>query len=181
MEEIDKNKKLYILLGLLLIVIFIVATNLIKKNLNAEIDYNSDNVVADLLKSATITYDREVYYIMEDIITNYIYSYDPFDIESVNSSYEDYYDVLEETYKSKLGKNKYKEVAQEFFKNVEVENTSAMDSHTNYITTNVIRRIYDLGNDSYLCLVGLLNSEENGYIGITINPTKNTYEIFYLE
>lgn len=181
MDNVDKNKKLYILLGLLLIIVFVIVTNLIKNNFNSKIDYNSDDVVADLLKSATITYDREVYYIMEDIITKYIISYDDVNFGEEQANYEEYYDVLEKTYKNKLGKSKYKELAKEFFKNVEIENESGMGLHTDYITTNVIRKVYDLGNDDYLCAVGLPNATGYGYIGISLNTSDNSYEIFYLE
>lgn len=181
MNNIDKNKKLYILLGLLLIIVFAIVTNLIRNNLNAKIDYSSDNVVADLLKSATITYDRETYYIMEDIITNYISSYSNVDLDDEQVSYEEYYDILEKTYKNKLGKSKYKSVATEFFKNVEYTDEFGMDIHTDYITTNVIRAIYDLGDNKYLCAVGLISNIEYGYIGISLNTSKNSYEIFYLE
>lgn len=181
MEELDKNKKLYILLGLLLIIVFVILTNLIKSNLNSKIDYNSDDVVADLLKSATLTYDRKVYSIMEDIIARYISSYNLDSNVSEEISYEDYYDVLEKTYKSKLSKDKYKEVVQNFFKSVEYVSDTGMDVSTRHITTNVIRRIYDLGDNRYLCIVGLLAGNEYGYIGISINDSQHTYEIFYLQ
>lgn len=181
MEEIDKNKKLYILLGVLLIIVFLIITNLIKNNLNAKVDYNSDDVVADLLKSATITYDRETYYILESIIVDYINSGDTnYDIEN-GKNYEAYYDVLNETYKSKLGKSKYKAVAEQFFKKFEYVESGAMDSQTLCITTNIIRSIYDLGDDRYLCILAYANDSEVGYIGISLNSATNTYEIFYLE
>lgn len=181
MEELDKNKKLYILLGVLLITCFVILTNLIKNNLNSKIDYNSDDVVADLLKSATITYDREVYYIMEDIIVGYISSYDLDSTVGGEISYEEYYDVLDKTYKSKLSKSKYKEVAQNFFKSVEYTGDTGMDVSTEYITTNIIRAIYDLGDNRYLCTVGLQIPNSYGYIGISIDASNNSYEIFYLE
>lgn len=181
MEELDKNKKLYILLGLLLIICFVILTSLIKSNLNSKIDYNSDDVVADLLKSATITYDREVYYIMEDIIVKYISSYNLDYALGGENSYEDYYEVLEKNYKSKLGKSKYKEVAQNFFKSVEYTGDTGMDVSAEYITTNIIRAIYDLGDNRYLCKIGLLVPNSYGYIGISINTSDNSYEIFYIE
>lgn len=181
MEELDKNKRLYILLGILLIIVFVILTNLIKSNVNSKIDYNSDDVVADLLKSATLTYDREVYFIMEDIITKYISSYDLDSYVEEQANYEDYYAVLEKTYKSKLGKNKYTEIAQNFFKNVEYSSITGLDSRTRYITTNIIRAIYDLGDNRYLCAVGLVLGKQYGYIGISLNKSKNTYEIFYLQ
>lgn len=180
MENIEKDKKLYILLGLLLIIVFAIVISLIRNNINSKVDYNSDSVVADLLKSATITYDREVYFVMENIITKYISSYEADSISGV-ANYEEYYNVLDDVYKSKLGKKKYKEVAQNFFKSVEYVDNTTMDRHTTHITTNIIRNIYDLGSNKYLCAVGLISSTEYGYIGISVNPSKNSYEIFYLE
>lgn len=181
METEDKNKKLYIIAGILLIIAFVIATNFIKNNLNSKIDYNSDNVVADLMKSATITYDRKTYYELEGIITKYISSYNKEVLAEDQLSYEEYYDVLEEEYKSKLSKAKYKEVAQIFFKSVEYTNSSSMDSMTTIVTTNIIRSIYDLGDNRYLCMVGISNNTKVGYIGIELVPSNNTYSIFYLE
>lgn len=182
MEIEEKSKRLYILAGVLLIIALAVAVNFMRNNLNQKINYNSDNVVADLLKSATVTYDRAIYYTLEDIIVNYIYSFDPesFYLED-QIGYEEYYEVLDETYRSKLGKAKYMETAKNFLKCVARINSSDMDSMTEYVTSNIIRTIYDLGEDKYLCLVGIENGTKFGYIGIKLDTANTTYNIFYLE
>lgn len=182
MEIEEKSKRLYILAGVLLIFALAVAVNFMRNNLNQKINYNSDDVVADLLKSATVTYDRAIYYTLEDIIVNYIYSFDPesFYLED-QIGYEEYYEVLDETYRSKLGKAKYMETAKNFFESVRYTNSSSMDSITMTITTDIIRKIYDLGNNQYLCLVGVENGTKFGYIGIKLDTYNTTYNIFYLE
>lgn len=186
MEDINNNKKLYILLGVLLIIVFVIIINLIKSNLDMTIDYNSVKSGSDLIESANITYDRETYFILEGILDKFISSYN-MEIEndvpdSENAiTYEDYYDVLSKSYRSRLSKNKYKEIAKNFLERFVYLDESGMDSMQMVISTNVIRGIYKLGDNKYICAVGLNSATSYGYIGISVNPFKNTYEIFYLE
>lgn len=181
MENVDKNKKLYILLGVLLIIVFAIITNLIRANLNSTFNYNKISSAQELAQGAAITYDRETYYVLDSIITKFISSYAPNDNSSDSVKYNDYFTVLDESYKKWLGKKKYSEVAENFLKRFAYVSDGAMDSNEVVISTNVIRGIYDMGNSKYMCVVGIPNSSDYGYIGIKLDSYDKTYEIFYLE
>lgn len=181
MEDVDKNKKLYILSGILLIVALAIATNFIRKNLGSDV-YNTDiKNRQDLLNPTSITYDREIYYTIDNILTEFVSSYSIDDSLKASASYEEYYDVLSKSYKDKLGKKQYKEKAETFFKRLEYTTGSEMDKRDIIVSRNIIRSIFDIGDDMYVCSVGIINKNDIGYIGIKLNKMKNTYEIFYLD
>ena len=181
MENVDKNKKLYILLGVLLIIVFVIITNLIKSNLNSTYDYGKISSGQDLMQNAAITYDRETYYVLDGIITKFVASYSSSDNSSDSVKYSDYFTVLDESYRNWLGKKKFDEVAEKFLKKFTYISEGDMDSNEAVVTTNIIRGIYDMGDSRYICVVGILNSSDYGYIGIKLNSYDKTYEIFYLE
>ena len=180
MEDGINSKKMYIILGVVLIVIFALGTRLIKFNNESIINYNKIKSGQDLISSATLTYERSIYYTLEDIITNFISSYNIRNFDSNVSSYEEYYEVLNDSYKYRLGKEQYLKLSQSFFKHFEFL-SDGMDPTTVYVSQNIIRSIYDLGEDRYVCKLSVYGKEDYGYIGIKLNPSKKSYEIFYLE
>ena len=183
MKEIDSDKKMYLLLGVLLLIIFFIGTNILRNKRNQVIDYDNINGGQNLLNSATVTYDREVYYILDDIIGKYIQSYEFSETIEGETSYKDYYEVLSKSYQYKLGKKKYIDIADKFLSKFLIISQGTMENQRNLVSFNVIRSIYqyDLKNDMYVCLVGVKDSANYGYIGIKLNRQNNTYEIFYIE
>ena len=80
-----------------------------------------------------------------------------------------------------LRKSQYEiKLSQSFFKHFEFL-SDGMDPTTVYVSKNIIRSIYDLGEDRYVCKLSVYGKEDYGYIGIKLNPSKKSYEIFYLE
>lgn len=181
MKEINENKMLYLLLGILLLVIFFVGTSILKSKRGQVIDYSEIKSAQELLDFADVTYDRETYYILDNIIDNYICSYAFENTIEGNVGYKDYYDVLNSSYRYDLSKNDYVSKAEKFLKRFLVTSQGNMEKQCNLVTRNVIRKIYKLDNDMYLCTVGLKDNTDYGYIGIKLDKINKTYEIFYLE
>lgn len=174
----ENYKKLYILLGILLIIIFVILRGLVINNRNTLIDYSKIEGGQDIITNQKITYDREIYYIFENILKNFIDSYSN---ENNTSSYKDYYNVLNSSYKSKLSRKEYQKICISFFKRLTVDASSELSSMTEISNENIVRSMYDLGDDKYVCVVGLPDQSDYGYLGIKLNRNKKTFEIFYLE
>lgn len=176
MEKISE-KKLYILMGALLIIVFIILRSLILSDRNQLLDYSAIESGEDVIKNHKLTFDREIYYTLDGILEKFINAYS--DIGSTRS-YKDYYKTLNSEYKKELSKSEFIEECDKFFSVLKISTDSVMEDVAVYQTENIIRTIYDLDDDMYVCVVGLTSSNEYAYIGIKLNTTQKTFEIFYI-
>ena len=173
----DKDKKLYLLMGILVIVILFVLRSLITSQNYAIVDYDEIISGMTIVSKGTITKDREVYYIVEDILTNMHNAYSSSDKNEI----EKYYEVLNKSYKNKISISKFLELIDGFFNNM-VDIIIDTDGELEVAETkNVIRSIYMIDTDTYICIIGSQTSQTFGYIGLTLNTYNSTFEIFYLE
>ncbi|MBR5228133.1 MAG: hypothetical protein IKV94_05820 [Clostridia bacterium] len=175
----NKNKKLYLIMGCIVIVFLIILTNLIRSDNEAIIDYGDVESVSDILVNATLDTDRETYYTLDAIISKFVSSYSV--NEENDEGYEEYYNVLHKSYRDELGKSKYKEIAKNFFDKLTITQETGMSTLSYVQSERILRQIYAIDTNTYLCVVGAENSSKVGYIGIKLNNETNTYSIFYLE
>ena len=76
-----------------------------------------------------------------------------------------------------MGKGKYKKLINEFLQKFVVKN-----SYTTTIkTSRIIENVYYLNNNRYICELSTASEENKAYIGITLNTSNKTYNIFYIE
>lgn len=174
-----KDKKLYLLMGILVIIILIVLRSLITSQNNAIIDYSETTSGIHIIQKGKVTKDREVYFIIQDILENMSGAYTESNLDEI--TIEDYYDVLNKSYRNYIGKTKYLELMDNFFNKLTYTDTSGMGVYTNIQITGAINSIYELAKDTYICMLQLTDTSDIGYFGVKLTPDDNTFEIFYLE
>lgn len=123
----------------------------------------------------TTTNDRKIYWDLNDIIASYINSA-RYQNEENEFSLKNYYDALTAEYKWHLGETGYTNLANNFVNRFKVENEYIV----NYKTSNIINEIYELPNNMYLCELNGVNNQK-AYIGIILNGSDKTFQIFYIE
>lgn len=174
-----RDKKLYLLMGILVILILIVLRSLITSQNDAIVDYDEITSGIQIIQKGEVTKDREVYYIIEDILTNLSSAYG--ESELGENSIESYYDVLNKSYKHYIGKTKYLELINNFFSKLTYTDSSGMGVYSNIQTTGAIKEIYELDKDTYISVLSLNDSTSYAFIGVKLDTDMNTFEIFYLE
>lgn len=173
-DTISSKQKLILAICFLLIIIVLlwISKQIFNKN---EFDYRKighDNFIY----SGSLNTDRQIYWSLNEIISNILNSYKNIGKEE-GIKPEDYYDVLSEDYKDYLGKGKYKKLINEFLQKFVVKN-----SYTTAIkTSRIIENVYYLNNNRYICELSTASEENKAYIGITLNTSNKTYNIFYIE
>ena len=174
MNTISSKQKLILAICFLLIIIVLlwISKQIFNKK---EFDYKNMNHM-DFIDEGTINNNREVYWSLNEIISNILNSYKNIG-KKEGIKAEDYYDVLSEDYKHYLGKGKYKKLINEFLQKFVVKN-----SYTTTIkTSRIIENVYYLNNNRYICELSTASEENKAYIGITLNTSNKTYNIFYIE
>lgn len=174
METISSKQKLILAICFLLIIIVLlwISKQIFNKD---EFDYRKITH-DDFIYSGLINTDRQIYWSLNEIISNILNSYKNIGKEE-GIKPEDYYDVLSEDYKEYLGKRKYKKLINEFLQKFVVKN-----SYTTTIkTSRIIENVYYLDNNRYICELSTASEENKAYIGITLNTSNKTYNIFYIE
>jgi len=174
-----KDKKLYLLMGILVILILIVLRSLITSQNDAIINYNEVTSGLYIVQKGKVTKDREVYYIIQDILIDMSSAYT--ESELVETTIDEYYDVLNKSYRNYIGKTKYLELINNFFNKLTYTDTSGMGVYTYIQITGTIKGIYEIDKDTYICILQLTDTSDFGYFGVKLNPDDNTFEIFYLE
>lgn len=174
MDTISSKQKLILAICFLLIIIVLlwISKQIFNKD---EFDYRKITH-DDFIYSGLINTDRQIYWSLNEIISNILNSYKNIGKEE-GIKPEDYYDVLSEDYKEYLGKRKYKKLINEFLQKFVVKN-----SYTTTIkTSRIIENVYYLNNNRYICELSTASEENKAYIGITLNTSNKTYNIFYIE
>lgn len=181
------NNKTVLLISTLLLLLLFFGNMLLKSLRNSDdiMDYKAVNI--DELKSKSkIISDRKTYYTLEGIVNKYIMSYIPSsDQEQLNETpehtYEEYYDALTEGYESYLKKDDYLTLAKTFLNKFYVISEGEMEGITYMDTDNVLKEIYEVDTDSYLCHLSCTKNNKDAYIGLKLETSKKQFSIFYLE
>lgn len=121
------------------------------------------------------TYDRKLYWNLNDIINGFI---DASNYKNSDKSFstDNYYDALTSEYKAFLGDRKYLDVTEKFLKKFEISNSQ----EKRYKMYDIIDQIYIFKDDMYICqLKG--TKDQAAYIGIRLNESNKTFEIFYID
>lgn len=177
--DINKDKKLYLILGILAILILVILRNLITSGNDAVINYNELTSGYQIVRSGTETKDREIYYIVQDILINMSNAYSG--SSEQGTEIEDYYNVLNKSYRNKIGKTKYIELVDKFFKKLTIVDSGGMGAYSFIQIMGSIKGIYELEQDEYVAVLQLGDYSELAYFGVTLDTDNNTYEIFYIE
>ena len=172
----DKQKLLFFVVALVVLILI----TYIVLNVAKSVDYSKIQP-SDYILKYEIQSDRKTYWILEGIISDYIYSSRYDETTETNLSYKDYYEALDSEYQNYLGKSKYLKLANSLFDKFRIEQKFD-GAESGLKTTDLIESYYkDPSNSSrYLCRLNTAKSDEFAYIGITLNTSKNTYTIFYL-
>lgn len=140
------------------------------------IDYkNTDSM--DLLISSSEINDRNIYWNLNEIISQFINSYQ----SSFNNEIKDldyYYGALDPNYKKFLGKKKYIENSNNLITKVIGENKDVFSMLPEQLITSMYR--LDDYDNAYLCKLTTVNETEEAYIGIILDTDHNKYNIFYI-
>lgn len=168
---------------LILIVMFIVISIFKSDNKNYNLLEYSDNLnIKEVITTLTISEDREVYYVLEGIIQKFMIS----SSDAISESYdydadmvEDYYSVLTSEYKKYLKKDEYLKLVSNFLDKFTTVSKSSIEELHYLETKNIIKNIYCLNEESYIC--ELVYDEKYSYIGIVLDEKTFTYNIFYIQ
>lgn len=171
------SKQRLVLLITFLVLIVIVFYFL--KDITSEregIDYKNTEVI-DLLTSSYEINERDVYWNLDKIISEFIYSYKSEFNDQINDL-EYYYGALDPNYKKFLRKKKYIEISNNLITKVLGENKDMFATLSSDFITSVYR--LDEYDNAYLCKLKTVNSTEEAYIGIVLDTEHKKYNIFYI-
>lgn len=165
-----------IILGVCFLLFLWLATSIIQMVTNQNhIDYPKAD--ADyFLEQGTEVLDREIYWTLNDIISQYIHSYRFTEGGDGEYTPSDYYKALSLSYQSFLGKRKYQTTATTFFKKFEIDT----GEEKNMKVTQIISSVYQMKENEYFCQLSGTN-DQVAYIGILLKPHEEKFEIFYIE
>jgi hypothetical protein len=172
------------IIGLLvIIVVLILATNLIRSiNSTNKNGISYKNTSAEqLISKSTRNYDRVIFYELEEIAAKFVGSYKVSPDASQDEkkdfvSYDKYSNALDTEYKNYLGLG-YNKKAEEFLKNFVVNTQEAPQMDT----VDIVKEVYTINTNKYLCVMKSDNSDKKLYLGITLIPETNNWNIFYIE
>ncbi|MDD3303672.1 MAG: hypothetical protein PHP54_02005 [Clostridia bacterium] len=174
MNQFSSKQKVLLAICFLLIVIgaLMVSKLIFKKR---EIDYTKMNATK-FIEQGELNNDREIYWSLNEIISNIISSYKNID-EKDSITPDKFYHVLTDEYREYLGKNKFNKRMDSFLQKFIIENP-----YSNSIkTTRVVSEVYSLSNNKYMCKLSPSKDGVEAYIGIILNTLDKTYGIFYIE
>jgi hypothetical protein len=182
------TKENIIIFSFLLIFLLIASALIAHYNPFSTIDYRKVNSEY-FLSDSTEVIDRDVYWILNDIILNVLHSgnYTSSSLsangEGTESdlyykySAEEYYNVLNSDYKKYLSKKKYLELLNNVISNYN-ENYESLVGATSEAPIRKVYQYSKLNGDYYI--VRLSTSNES-YIGIQLFRESSQFSIFYLE
>lgn len=190
MEKLNiSNKALLGILAIILVLLIII--NFLLENMRQTgLDY--ENIEASkLINQGEKVTDREIYYTLEDIIVKYISSYNTVVDEQGNTyyleaqaenSYEEYYEALIESYQVYLNEEEYIEVARNFLnKFFVIGGDPEFEVHYYMQTQGILKGVYELQQNEYICKLYNKTNHKYGYIGIVLDPKEEQYRIFIIE
>lgn len=181
----SKQKLVFFAICLVLLIVF----TAIISSLNfgpKMIDYKKMDVY-DILIDSTETNDRETYWTLNNIILNFMKSYQT--VEKMDTSklveyhytgysLDEYFNALDPEYKKFLGKKKYLNTAKQMISKMVTWN----DNGFVLKDEDIIDTIYKLDKyDAYLCSLKDTDLDKETYIGIILDKEKKEYNIFYIQ
>ena len=174
--NITSNQRLILLLTMLVaIVVIFFGLRSINKKVEG-IDYKNTDLI-DLIINSQITNDREVYWNLNEIICNFINSYQSKYNKKVNDlNY--YYKALDPNYKKFISKKKYLELSNTLITKVIGEDQDVLSTLPEPVITEV--RVLNNYDNAYLCKLSTKNEGEDTYIGIVLDKENTKYNIFYI-
>lgn len=153
------------------------------------INYNEDINIDYIISISDETNDRQVYAILNNVISSFINSYNlelkdyvgNINLEDINYTREDYYNVLSSSYKKKISKLKYNSLSEEFMQNFINSSEYGRYMQTSGILQNVYKlNEYVYSKNMYICKLNSNIKTKIAYIGIQLNEENSKYNIFYL-
>ena len=184
-EKLTYQEKIilaFAFIGLMALITTVI--NIVNKP-KSNIDYK--NATGEkLYLSAISNDDREIYWILNDIVSTFINSYN-LELDTISNTYkekivysrEDFYKVLSEEYKNKLNKKEYLNLSKEMLEKF-IENGSYMKENDFFEGIGKLNSV-DYSQNMYICKLKTVDSSKTSYIGIKIYPNTKNYNIFYLE
>lgn len=188
---IDINKfstvqKIY--LSIIILIMFIIGTKLFEyfRNQKDSIDYKSANIDT-FLNDAEESYDRQVYWNLNDIISKFVLSYqtvekldDSLLVEYRYTGYslDEYYKALDTNYQKYLGKSGYIKLAKQMLSKFATKNENGIVISTD----KIIEKMYKVNDENvYICKLNAVENSKSSYIVIKLDTEKKNYSILYLE
>ena len=179
MEGKRVDSKLLLFTLVLVLITLLLLNFLLKGNkVNDVWDYKKIKSAQDVIYLGQRTEDRQIYYTLEEVISEYLDSY-----LSKDLTYKDYYQFLRSDYKKHLGRGKYLKVAENFMNKF---NTFIDEDYQSMEKTDIIKSIYEFNDNVYMCRLQSNRSEEydemeEGYIAVQLSSRDNMYYIVYIE
>lgn len=180
------TKENIIIFSFLLIFLIIISVLIKKYDPFRKIDYKNITI-SHLLMESVVSYDRDTYWILNDILLSFLYSGTTNTISANGEgsesnlyykfSTEEYYDALTDDYQKFLSEEKYLELANKLISNFK-ENYEVLISATNIAPIRKVYKCNQYSGDLYLVK---LNTSTNSYIGIELFKDVAKYRIFYME
>lgn len=172
------TSKQRLVLGITFLIIIIIVFYMLKSITSNDegIDYKNTDTI-DLVITSTQINDRDVYWNLNKIVSEFINSYQ----SSFNKDVKDlnyYYGALDSNYKKFLGKKKYLESSNNLINKVVGENKDVFTLLPDPLITKVYR-LNDYDN-AYLCELSVKNENDEAYIGIILDTEHTKYNIFYI-
>lgn len=174
----EKDQKLKLVVLILVLILLLVLVNILKniKYQDKIWNYSKINSALEVINEGKPISDRKLYYELENIIIRFIVSNTGTEATKKNygveydTTYEDYYSILTDSYKRHLSKQEYNELVKSI---LDKFNAASMDLN------GILQMIIMYEDNKYLCL--LSNKQQFAYFGVKLNSNNNSYEIFYLE
>ncbi len=184
-KDLTYQEKLILALGIMGAMLLITTVINLLRDSKTEINYN-DQSVKSLYTHSVPVKDRDVYWVLNDIISTFIDSYNK-ELLTVSDaqkqeilySREDFYTVISDEYKKELSKKEYLEVSKKMLEKF-IENDEVMKS-SDFISTikKLDSSIYS--ENMYICKLKTVDNSTESYIGIQVYPDSKSYNFFYLE
>lgn len=175
-----KQKIIFLLIVIIIVILLswivkIIRNNIMLKSSSVIKDYKEVDDGTYFTMQSTPTYDRKLYWNLNDIISGYIES-SKYSNNDTDFSIDNYFDALTTQYAAYLGENKYRELSNNFLKKFEL--TGVQEKA--YKTYDFIKSIYEFKENMYICELSGVNNQI-AYMGIVLNEQNKTFEIFYIE
>ena len=177
MEGQRIDSKLMLFTVVLVLITLLLLNYLFENNSKKGVwDYKETTTAASVMYQGEKVEDREVYYTVEQIIRDYINSYDAYGDDAF--TYKDYYNYLSKEYKKNISKKEYEVKAEEFFNKLKIKYNTGYEMIDN---TNILKDLYKLDNNVYVGKVQSDYSDSYGYIAIQFNQQSLDYQILWIE
>lgn len=189
-DNISNKEKLALSITVLVLVVIIMSVLVNLNDDEIKVEYENFNVENAIKESITTT-NRQIYVDLNEIISNYLASYnmeikaadENVDFSKIKYTREEYYRVLSDEYKKVLSKKDYMDVSNKFC--MKFISASKYGEYVE-VKNSIINCIYVLpskkyGEDMYICKLNTISKNDTAYIGINLNQYQKIYSIFYIE